>query len=606
MKWWLIVVLCALPLAGCSDYQGVGVGNGFQGEESRLAIYKSPAKFQVYYDKELYLDETDEAAGKVVIDNRKQAPDKKMRSRIEFDVAFYKRDYPGYSSSKRLEDHLRGMLKDLRSKFPDEDWEPVKFPGASGFFVESREGEHLRSTYYILTTNFDRVTVEIDARAVGNGLAWVAPIINTFTYDGQPPVVYELAIDGPLEAGKPGRLKFRASDDLSGIAEFKSGCSAFRYTTMDTNYSLALHVCGSVTPLGDGWYAIPIDVNASRPTGEYYLEEFNITDKADNYASLRSRKTDGKLESHYYVQQDGKTAVSAIPVLRITVVNPGRADISAPKIHAIEVSPLVAGQPGELRFQATDDVSGIADFKGGCSNFLPEGSTTYASPIYVCGVIRPIPGRTDWYSIGIDVNKYRPKGKYVLASFNIKDKAGNNVSIENRNPDVVGKKYDEYRDGATAPTDIPVLFAQVENPGVSDTEAPKLLAFEPLTQPVNPGGKGKFRFKITDNLSGIADYKSGCSNFRFAGETSAGERPTIYVCGNVVPEGADWYSIEFAVNPYRPAGEYYLEGFSLEDKAGNLVSVTAQTKDNQLDHPTYFDHQYKESGIRVPRLTVIK
>jgi hypothetical protein len=603
MRFALGSILCALAIAivvGCSRNDGIGVGNGFKStSSSEYLVYKSPAKFQVRYHSDLVLEVDPAHPDKeVTIDNRRQAEEATKRSQVRFSVSYYKKDYLAYSPSSLLRDHVNAM----RVTLPLGDWHHVDFPGAQGWFVERKEATSLKATYYLLTSNFDRVVVHIDAQEMGRGMELVAPIIHTFTFDAKPPMIHSLVVENqPLIAGQPAVLKVHATDDFSGVGDFKSGCDSFHLEAASPSES-NLTVCGRVSSLGDDRYGIPIQVNKFRPTGDYVLESFVLSDKADNYIYLRVvRDARGNREPYYRRESynDAGLRVSlptTIPVLIVSVKNNGVSDRTPPKVHEFLLGALEAGQKGVLQFRATDDNSGITNFKGDCSELKPSKRLGQGGAgINICGFVTPVPGKPNWYQIELNVNRFRPTDEYVLVEFTLSDKAGNYVSLSGLQ---IGGLRPRYLENRTLETSVNVLRTTVTNRGVEDVTPPTILEFAPLDQPIFSNRKSMLRFRAVDQPAGINKFKGNCDEFVYQGSAAGPETQRVNLCGPVADLGGGWYGIEFEIKEFRPPGQYALTKFSISDEAGNTTYLDSVRNGNQIVE----NHFYLATtpGARVP------
>ncbi len=330
--------------------------------------------------------------------------------------------------------------------------------------------------------------------------------------DTTPPVIHQVEFREPLEAGKEGRFFFRATDSGSGIPDFKGNCSSL----VPKNGGPDVSLCGAIKNEGGDWYSMAVKPGQFAMNDRYELKSFALSDRAGNYAEWKGS-------------------------VHTAVINNGKQDKTPPELHEMKLDgKLAPGKKAKFMFRASDDVSGITTFKGGCSSLVPKDG---GPSISICGKITKEPG--DWYSIEVDVGEFAVGGEYTLSEFSISDEAGNSlhkilnepfkVSVE-RNPS--GDQKGPWIDDAW------VNLGKCDDKGVRTA---------------------KFLFKAGDDKSGVFDFKSGCDSFHWTG----GDAPSVSVCGKVEKHKKDWYSIEFPIPATAPHSRYTMKSFTIHDKAGN-------------------------------------
>lgn len=245
-------------------------------------------------------------------------------------------------------------------------------------------------------------------------------IVNTGSYDMDPPVMKEFAASANWEAGKPATLYFRA-EDRTGLKLPAAGggdCS-IRFDHRDNGEWL--YVCGTVrlaSEKGKNWYAVDFKLNPFLLAGVYELKDVRIFDNLDNELNMSAGENGDYLEG-----KDLDTRKQKVKSISVRVKNKGPADTQEPEILGLRVDgPWRAGSVGSLLLHAKDDVSGIENFFKRGAYFIGEGSDFVISEVSVT------PLGKDWYSVSIPVPN-RKAGIYYLQQLEVFDKAGHSAQV---------------------------------------------------------------------------------------------------------------------------------------------------------------------------------
>lgn len=334
--------------------------------------------------------------------------------------------------------------------------------------------------------------------------------------DTQAPVVSEARFQGPLVANKPGKFMFKAKDDVSGITDFQTACSAIVSESQKTTIS----VCGQVKAEGNDWYSMEITPGKFVEKGRYRIQQFTIEDKAGNATTWKSPK----------------------PIV-VQMSNPAKPDLAPPQVRDVKLdSMMLAGSRNRITFRATDDLSGIADFQSVCSSLTDAVSKARIS---ICGKVVQEVNPKDQYSIEFDLPKTLPAGTYRMTEFSLSDNAGHITKTQ---------------------VALAVNIANSNGPK-PDLTPPQILETRADTTACGPKGEsyGKFFFRADENVA-MSLFKSECDNF-----LSPTGKSKVPICGAVTSRGSGWYSIDFILKPWIEDGLFTLKTFTIADRAGNLT-----------------------------------
>jgi hypothetical protein len=521
---------------------GVGVGNGKR-------VFRSPEGFAVTFSDALALKVESETAFR--ISNAETAPSGKVSS-VHFVV------------TKRV-DSQASLAALVAREHPGLRFDGIKLPGAEGLYSERRSPGELHGLYYLLTGNLDLVEVSVDAFAEADGLAMVAPIVHTFTYDVSPPKPIAMrAANAVWPAGSTQKLYFRATDDNAGVAvgNFPTYIADLYGANGKPLRRGVFYGQGQTMDEGDDWYSIEIRVGAFVPPGDYVIGSMELWDRALNVGTL-------------YVNQDGDPTYSyggtrtEIPLVHVRVTNDGPSDVTPPVFDEFRAAggDWEAGTKQRVYFRLHDDVSGVDVARLDCLG-LRSVRPTFADHYAHSGRCRN--GRDEgngWYSIEVELGEYLPTGDYYMDSFYLYDRAGNQVVLSTDYP------YDGfYHLGGPGGPAVPVWKVKVHNGGHADKTPPRLEEIAVDTTTWQVGGTYRLRFRATDDLSGVnvGGHTYGYL-FSLADEAN---RHTIYLDQEIQSDGGDWYHVDVHVSPFLRPQEYFFESLSFSDRAGNGVNVS--------------------------------
>lgn len=173
-----LYLLCFVIL-GCSEGPNVAVKTHIDRDSGEKVDYLSKFHFRFSYNANLTLvDSLDHK--QVSITNRNMVESTRSQSVIQLEVLEPQKDYEKFSTSTELNDHLAPMAAWAEREYPGKTFSPVTFPGAIGIFCETSGRESLESQYFLITTSFVFLKIEIRAFVAGNGFALISPIVHTF------------------------------------------------------------------------------------------------------------------------------------------------------------------------------------------------------------------------------------------------------------------------------------------------------------------------------------------------------------------------------------------------------------------------------------------
>ncbi len=562
MKSFFIILLSLLSIsANALSGGGVGVGNGKK-------TFQAPQGFAVRYPEELDLKVDSKA--KFEISNASMAKGEKVST-----VSF--------TTTTNGPASLDALSAFLASSYPGKVFQSISLPGASGYFSEDRSTDHLSGIYFLLTSNQLLVQVNVDAYENANGLALVAPIVHTFSYDITPPVIQEMKVEkSEWQAGTAQKVYFHITDDNSGIALDREsiifGSAAYSFTA-DT----------VLVAEGENWYSMEVKLSEYLPAGDYTIYSVSIRDNAGNLGGFFSLKIGDNLQN----------AGPALPPLSVHINNVGQSDTTPPVITALRVDNPIwqAGATQRVYFQATDDVSGI-DLTHSFVNGFQSGDYEHNNMLFLPtrGPIKA--AGNNWYYSDVEVGKYTRPGDFYLYGISLNDRAGNSffITINTTN---TGYDLEPY-----TPTPLPALKVQVVNSGEADTTPPVVKSLRVDSNVWPTGSTQKLYFEATDDLSGVyiseADARPALHGAFNCTDNKLNQ--TIFVDGKIQHELGDWYSIEVKVNPYFASGDYELQFLDIQDNAGNYNSLGMSTV-----YPGFYDlgHESDSPNSQIPILHVL-
>jgi len=520
---------------------GTAVTNGRQ-------VYNSPAGFSVAFGEPLSLTVISKVSFR--ISNEKLLQDGEQASQITFVVNQKK-----VASAEEVE-----LL--MAKEFPSKVLRSVAQPGATGFFWEERGSTTLKAQYDLLTSNGDFVEISVNANAAGEGIAWIAPIVRSLTYDVTPPVVHGLRTDGPeWEAGKTHKLYLKITDDYSGLKSL----SSLRFDQIGADGKrLKDHPQFFVNekPHAEGgdWYSLSYEVPAYLPEGIYVLSTIYASDRAENTLSYVADTQDPAISYRAFPQP---YTGPLLPVLKVKVVNrSGKVDIDAPEFVGFRPDATVwqAGSTHRVRFKIRDQLAGFdnspqASCLGQLSSTFEKDQTFFEMRAENCAMV---PDGNDWYHVDYKVPVNQPAGRYGISYVRLQDNAKNMVN------QWFGKEVKE-----TEPGLVSSFFVSIANVNPEDITPPRILDWRVESDTWHPGETQMVHMKVEDDLSGLEvirwlSFKSAAGSLDFRNPRLA------------KAEGAGWYAVPFTVDPYAKAGEYKVGGANVEDKIGNDASYTCE------------------------------
>ncbi len=252
------------------------------------------------------------------------------------------------------------------------------------------------------------------SKSYQNGVAaLVVKIENEGIEDNEPPTVLEFREAGSQKAGQPAEFHFKALDDLSGIADRLDWVGFLRLH--ENGVEVHVLVEGTVRSLGDDWYALTFALDKYKPSGRYTLDDFLLFDRAGNSVHLR---------------RHGDRYDNGAELLKVNVVNEGRADVTAPLITALRPrGEYRSGGVAMLEFCASDDFSGIPDELDFVGTFRSK-SGDRGGEIMLEGAVTGL--GNDCYFITFAISEFHAVGIYDLSDFQLFDNAGNTIRLQQR------------------------------------------------------------------------------------------------------------------------------------------------------------------------------
>lgn len=272
-------------------------------------------------------------------------------------------------------------------------------------------------------------------------------------------------------------------------------------------------------------------------------------------------------------------------------------DMTPPAIHSISFQNSVwrAGSRQKVFIRVSDQASGVSENTPNFLMFVPlTGERPAPEVVKPDSVSRLHHERGDLFSFEFTVNRWIPPGSYALSSVNVYDRAGNSEQI------YIGKNSQVYTqpDGGD---EIPVIHAEIQNPGPVDVTPPRLLDIYADTPVWKAGSVHKIYFRLSDDVSGVETgyvfYNAMTSLFE-----KNGHRIGVYPFREMIDEGNGVYSAECTISPYLASGDYIFPYFIIEDRARNMLVIEKQKDDNLHYHvETYTTH---ETATEIPLLKV--
>ena len=522
---------------------GEGVGNIVSKPMFLLASaqYSSP---YIQYPEKLKMQRVSEV--ETTIDNSNLVQSNEPVSGISFELLNKKN--LAYAAIDNL-DKLKGILPDPTKR----NWQPVGFPGAKGFSSETTS-PHLVAEYFVLTNNKDVIHITLNAFLAAEGMGLVAPIIHTFTYDITPPVVQEIKSGPTFKAGQAAFIRFRITDDLSGVyLGFQRMWANFlRFDRVDGQKGFATQ--GNFRSLGGDWYETSFQIPPYLSPGEYILTTFNVKDKADNAAFFSL--FDGKNFREAILREDpsksdyGKDS-NHLAVFRVTITSDQKFEDKSLVIREMKFGSktLKAGETSEL----------LVKVENGSINYMEAlcGTRTVVTPmspspsdVHMESGGSAIEVSKGWYRIPVAVSCLAKPGDYYLRELELCDDAGNVLRLD---PDSNGVNY--TGNGNIA---LPIARIQVTPCDVQAKVSQYIDKFN-ISPELKVGETGKIRihFVTSKPVRGIV---TGSVSFRPPFNSVNSHFSANF---RAKPLGGGWYSGVFKVGDYLPGGEYLLEAVGL-------------------------------------------
>ncbi|RZA09317.1 MAG: hypothetical protein EOP11_02090 [Proteobacteria bacterium] len=514
---------------------GVSVTNG-----DRIR-YVADAGFSVEYAKALNLNVISKVSFR--ISNEKAVGSGERKSSVLFVVN--KRKIGKVEEAKAL----------LAKEFPGREILPIAQPGATGFYWEERTATSLMGRYSLLTSNGDFVEISVEAYAAGNGIAWIAPIVHSLSYDITPPILHELRADSlSWKAGSTQTLHFRIVDDYSGIESL----SSLRFDqVVASGEGARFFLNEKLEAEGNGWYKWTFALSPYLAPGKYELTSIYLEDKANNNRSMNA-KADG-----YYGNWPA-TEAPKVPLLKIEVSNSGPVDTKGPEVIGFrpDNSTWEVGKTYRVYFKMKDDVSGIklqdsiacisdlsSTFAIGGKGFSTPTKCYYRSE------------GNDWYSAEYTVSPFLPSGKYGIAWITLIDNADNINMIEFRGSP----------EGSPEPGLVNTFTVNIHNPNAPDTSGPELLGWNSPNVNWKAGERASVNLKVVDDKSGMALHSISGASFERVDGKESGRFSSSY--SRFTDKGDGWFAQDIEVGEFIPSGEYFARFVLLQDNAGNLTKI---------------------------------
>ena len=514
---------------------GVGVGNG-------LKAFLAPQGFSVQYAPNLNL--LVNSASEFSISNASLVHASGRNSKVSFLTT---------KAEVSTGQELRQRLNQL---YPGLPLAEVQFPGASGLFWEEKKDGGLSGQYFLLTANGNFVEAAVEAYEDGHGLSLIAPIVRTFAYDTQAPVVTEVyAENTEWPAGTTQKVFFRVTDENSGL----SGRIGASFTGIDSfaqgNVNVHIYSSSELKHEGGSIYSVEFPVNQFLPRERYVLQEVSIYDNAGNIDSLWAGgyASEGK----YYVEKkyEQKSGGPSPAILQVKVTGAGSRDISDPKFLEIRApeAEWEAGTTQRVYVRIQDELSGVnVDTLGSVffcltPNFPLPGNYQYLESH------SPRAEGNNWYSVAYDIPAHAPAGEFALKSLGVYDHAGNYSSLFAKK--LKDKNYYSYR----TRTDLPVFRVKIRNSSREDRSPPSIEELRLESNAWKAGETQRLHVRSRDDISGLSLDRLEVLFMPDKDRSDVFRRRWIYATapsGKLVPEGNDWYQLAIEVGAFLPEDNY--------------------------------------------------
>lgn len=433
----------------------------------------------------------------------------------------------------------------------DDELQTIQFHGTPGFTC--RKGS--TGLAWLLTLRNDAIAIDWRMR----DREWQKTLLTTFTFDDAPPVVLRLETNpASVPDGSSFRLLIKAVDDSAGLADLVEG-SLFPIGGKREN-ARSFHAKIEKSP-NEGWMQAFVTVGRGLPLGPYCVESFRIRDGLANTMSLAAigcPQKDGQL-----LPYRANGAASRIRPPRIEIRSPKTSAPHLPDLRWVRfASPKsISGGIAVLLFQLQ---SAPADqrrtiFSRHWGEIVPSFPAPYSARVQLKNLFAEAIDQMGTYRITITLPTTLPGGEYRLDSFRLRGEDGKVISrldTDESSPSI----YADRVPSILVPT-VDIVAASSE----IDVMPPTIFEVGLLTPSVPRGGTGILLFRAEDDVSGIPNGTI------FAGKwTPLGWKGLKWVLrGGIRNLGNGWHSLVFHVDEGAKAGNYFLEAFRLDDRAGN-------------------------------------
>ncbi len=482
-------------------------------------------------------------------------------------------------------------------------------PGGSGIFSERRQGDQLRGEYYFFGAEDTILQFSMTAYEVADGIRWMAPIMRTFRYDGDPPIVDRFWLGREMApAGESIPIMIRMRDEISGLAGGSVSFS-FQFISADHRPASAQLFETFVTnekqfQNEEQAYRFDISTRQFMPTGEYLLSYIRVTDLAGNATTISARTSSHTLfglgppnpwNIRRYFQGDPWALLGAVlpEDLQILTLHNDRGDAIPPEIHKLWTDRkriIMNARPRDtflnIYVQGTDNLSGLVGgrVEPNCDRVGPD-NVADCYRVFSPQKLEPFPSEEpNTFVAHMKIDPFVPSGVYEVGDFSITDRAGNAVSSR------------------SIPESNRFMQVDLTNPMPADITPPTLLDVRATPERLRPGQVATLHVSSIDDVSGMI---GGAWSAEF--EPLEAERSSSVVRseGTIGPEhrvDLSRYRFEMRVGGFVKAGTYALRYLKLVDAAGNWKYHYGKRLSDEK--PFEFLHlgQSLDSEIHSPRI----
>jgi len=513
----LWVCFCFL-LVGCSEKPksdpGVQVGNGVR------SYYSEEYKFKLEYADTYKLQEKSPEKFQLVNTHGKQA------------------HFQAFKDGK-IEGHViqteQGLVNFLKTKRQNESFTKASNPKLTAY--------HSEKSLFIFTPKEDVVLIKKDEGALSISLD---EIERNIYFNTSPPVPTKVtALNVNSSNGRLLVVQLEIENKNVDLTSTTFGKVKTLSPPPIPNCLPELDVSFFIQKTSPNSYKFKAYLPHNLCSGPFILQRLVVSDRLGNGTLLHAHK---KLNTAFYYQNIPAALFEVSPYDNVA------RDFNIDSIKITKPT-LNAGDTQELRFTLDPKDAAIALFQDNWGTLVPSSKLPWRRKFIALG--GELRFENEEYVLPIELNKFSPAGDYSINLFKI---IGFDGSL---------KRYALNN----------LSFKVLENP-MQDIVPPTLEALQLQPAPLAKNSMGEIYFKANDDFSTIKDGAAFWGVMLRRPFLGAAVDPLkrFHLTGIATRLKDGWYRLEFWIPEETDPGIYALQLFSIQDRAGNFLTIQADEK----------------------------